>query len=102
MGTLIANLLTGSFIVERLFAIPGGLACQILCHSITARDYNIIMGVTISLGVFVGPATCSWTGASSTRAREARRVTSILGKDTRYQPLNKASISTDQISPVSY
>ena len=51
LGTLIANLLTGSFIVERLFAIPG--LGKYFVDSITARDYNIIMGVTIFLGVFV-------------------------------------------------
>lgn len=51
LGTLIANLLTGSFIVERLFAIPG--LGKYFVDSITARDYNIIMGVTIFLGIFV-------------------------------------------------
>ncbi|MEI3405154.1 MAG: ABC transporter permease subunit, partial [Christensenellales bacterium] len=50
-----ANLLTGSFIVERLFAIPG--LGKYFVDSITARDYNIIMGVTIFLGVFV--VTCN-------------------------------------------
>ena len=55
LGTLIANLLTGSFIVERLFAIPG--LGKYFVDSITARDYNIIMGVTIFLGVFV--VTCN-------------------------------------------
>lgn len=51
LGTLIANLLTGSFIVERLLAIPG--LGKYFVDSITARDYNIIMGVTIFLGIFV-------------------------------------------------
>ena len=51
LGTLIANLLTGSFIVERLFAIPG--LGKYFVDSITARDYNVIMGVTIFLGIFV-------------------------------------------------
>ncbi len=51
LGTLIANLLTGSFIVERLFAIPG--LGKYFVDSITSRDYNIIMGVTIFLGLFV-------------------------------------------------
>ncbi len=55
LGTLIANLLTGSFIVERLFAIPG--LGKYFVDSITARDYNIIMGVTIFLGIFV--VTCN-------------------------------------------
>ena len=51
LGTLIANLLTGSFIVERLFAIP--CLGKYFVDSITARDYNVIMGVTIFLGIFV-------------------------------------------------
>ena len=51
LGTLIANLLTGSFVIERLFAIPG--LGKYFVDSITARDYNIIMGVTIFLGIFV-------------------------------------------------
>ena len=51
LGTLIANLLTGSFIVERLFAIPG--LGKYFVDSISSRDYNIIMGVTIFLGIFV-------------------------------------------------
>ncbi len=51
LGTLIANLLTGSFIVERLFAIPG--IGKYFVDSISARDYNIIMGVTLFLGIFV-------------------------------------------------
>lgn len=51
LGTLIANLLTGSFIVERLFAIPG--IGKYFVDSISSRDYNIIMGVTIFLGIFV-------------------------------------------------
>ena len=51
IGCVLANLLTGSFIVERLFAIPG--LGKYFVDSITARDYNIIMGVTIFLGVFV-------------------------------------------------
>ncbi|MDO5299725.1 MAG: ABC transporter permease [Clostridia bacterium] len=55
LGTLIANLLTGSFIVERLFAIPG--LGKYFVDSITSRDYNIIMGVTIFLGIFV--VTCN-------------------------------------------
>ena len=51
LGTLIANLVTGTFNVGRLFAIPG--LGKYFVDSITARDYNIIMGVTIFLGVFV-------------------------------------------------
>ncbi len=51
LGTLIANLLTGSFIVERLFAIPG--IGKYFVDSITSRDYNVIMGVTVFLGIFV-------------------------------------------------
>ena len=55
LGTLIANLLTGSFVVERLFAIPG--LGKYFVDSISSRDYNVIMGVTIFLGIFV--VTCN-------------------------------------------
>lgn len=51
LGTLIAALLTGSFIVERLYAIPG--IGKYFVDSISGRDYNIIMGITIFFGVFV-------------------------------------------------
>lgn len=45
LGPVSAQILTGSFVVERLFAIPG-LAYWIV-NSIYSRDYPVILGVTI-------------------------------------------------------
>ena len=45
LGPVTAQILTGSFVVERIFAIPG--LGEWLIHSIYNRDYPVIMGVTI-------------------------------------------------------
>lgn len=45
LGPTIAGLLTGSFVIEKIFAIPG--LGQHFVNSITNRDYTTIMGVTI-------------------------------------------------------
>jgi oligopeptide transport system permease protein len=44
-GPLLASLLTGSFVVENIFAIPGLGSSFVL--SIQDRDYTVIMGVTL-------------------------------------------------------
>jgi oligopeptide transport system permease protein len=51
IGPLIASLLTGSFIIEKIFTIPG-LGHEFV-GAITSRDYPLIMGTTIFLAVFV-------------------------------------------------
>lgn len=51
LGTLVAGLLTGSFIIERLYAIPG--IGKYYVESIGARDYNVILGMTVFFGIFV-------------------------------------------------
>jgi oligopeptide transport system permease protein len=45
IGPLAAMLVTGSFIVEELFAIPG--IGRTFVTSISARDYGVIMGTTL-------------------------------------------------------
>lgn len=45
IGPLAASLLTGSFIVETIFAIPG--LGQYFVTSIYNRDYTVILGVTV-------------------------------------------------------
>ncbi len=45
LGTLTANIFTGSFVVEKIFGIPG--IGSWFVNSITNRDYTIIMGLTI-------------------------------------------------------
>lgn len=50
-GPMIAYLLTGSFVVESLFTIPG-IGSEFV-SSVTNRDYTLIMGLTIFLGALV-------------------------------------------------
>lgn len=51
LGPLSALLLTGNFVVEHVFAIPGlGSA---FVDSISNRDYTLIMGTTVFFGVFL-------------------------------------------------
>ena len=45
MGPMIAFILTGSFVVERIFSIPG--MGKFFVDSITNRDYTVLMGLTI-------------------------------------------------------
>lgn len=45
LGPVSAHILTGSFIVERVFAIPG--MGEWMIHSIFNRDYPVIMGITV-------------------------------------------------------
>ncbi len=51
LGPTIANLLTGSFVVEQIFAIPG-LGVHFVT-SVNQRDYTTIMGVTIFYATFL-------------------------------------------------
>lgn len=51
MGPLLAYTVTGSFIVEKIFTIPG-LGGEFI-SSITNRDYTVIMGTTIFLASLV-------------------------------------------------
>jgi oligopeptide transport system permease protein len=44
-GPLSANILVGSFVVEKIFALPG--LGQWFINSITNRDYPVIMGLTV-------------------------------------------------------
>lgn len=45
LGMLTANILTGSFIIEKIFGIPGLGGWFI--NSVTNRDYTVIMGITV-------------------------------------------------------
>lgn len=51
VGPMLAYTLTGSFIVEKIFTIPG-LGGEFV-SSITNRDYTVIMGTTIFLAALV-------------------------------------------------
>lgn len=50
-GPMFAFLLTGSFVIESVFSIPG--IGQTMVSAITTRDYTMIMAVTIFLGFLV-------------------------------------------------
>lgn len=50
-GPMLASILTGSFVIESIFSIPG-LGSSFVT-SITARDYPTVMGVTIFFGALL-------------------------------------------------
>ena len=45
LGPLIASIMTGSFVIEKIFSIPG-IGRQFV-DSITNRDYTVILGFTV-------------------------------------------------------
>ncbi len=45
MGTMVSNLVAGSFVIEKIFGIPG--LGKFFVESISNRDYTLIMGTTI-------------------------------------------------------
>ncbi|MFD2616735.1 ABC transporter permease [Terrilactibacillus laevilacticus] len=45
LGTLAAGILTGTFVIEKIFAIPG--MGKYFVDSINSRDYPVIMGTTV-------------------------------------------------------
>lgn len=45
LGPLVVSILTGSFVIEKIFGIPG-LGSEFV-ESVTNRDYTIIMGTTV-------------------------------------------------------
>ena len=50
-GPLIAAILSGSFVVEVIFAIPG--LGKHLVQSVTNRDYPLILGLTLVFSVML-------------------------------------------------
>lgn len=51
LGTLVASILTGSFVIEKIFAIPG--MGKYFVESINQRDYPVIMGTTVFYSVIL-------------------------------------------------
>lgn len=51
VGPMFANLMTGSFVVEKIFTIPG--LGRDFVSAITNRDYTMIMGTTIILATLI-------------------------------------------------
>ncbi|MBF0708639.1 ABC transporter permease [Alkalihalobacillus hwajinpoensis] len=51
LGTLVAGILTGSFVIEKIFAIPG--MGKYFINGINDRDYPVIMGTTVFYSAFL-------------------------------------------------
>lgn len=51
LGPTVANLFTGSFVIEKIFAIPG--MGSYFVNSVTQRDYTTIMGMTVFYAAFL-------------------------------------------------
>jgi oligopeptide transport system permease protein len=51
LGPMIASLLTGSFVIEKVFAIPG--MGKHFVESVGNRDYTVLMGITIFYALFL-------------------------------------------------
>ena len=51
LGPTIANLLTGSFVIEKIFAIPG--IGKYFVDGVTQRDYTTIMSMTVFYAAFL-------------------------------------------------
>jgi oligopeptide transport system permease protein len=51
IGPLIAAVMTGNFVVERLFMIPG--IGRYFVSAVSERDYSVILGITIFYGAFM-------------------------------------------------
>lgn len=50
-GPMLASIVTGSLVVEKIFAVPG--IGRAFVNSITGRDYPLIMGTTIVLATLI-------------------------------------------------
>ncbi len=50
-GPMVASILTGSFVIEKIFAIPG--ASKHLVDGVTNRDYPLILGMTLLFSVLL-------------------------------------------------
>jgi oligopeptide transport system permease protein len=50
-GPLLAGVLTGTLVLERVFAIPG--IGNVFFNSITNRDYTLLLGVTVLFSIFL-------------------------------------------------
>ena len=50
MGPTVASVLTGTFVIEALFAIPG--MGKYYVESVSNNDYSLVLGMTIFYGVF--------------------------------------------------
>ena len=56
VGPMIAMVVTGSFVIEKVFGIPG--IGSLFTSSVLTRDYTLIMGITVFFSVFL--VFCTW------------------------------------------
>jgi oligopeptide transport system permease protein len=72
-GPILGFLITGSFVIEQIFAIPG--IGRYYVTAVTARDYSVVMGLTVLLSIIVIVANMVVDilyGVLDPRTREAR------------------------------
>ncbi len=72
-GPILGFLITGSFIIEQIFAIPG--IGRYYVTAVTGRDYSVVMGLTVLLSIIVILANLVVDilyGILDPRTREAR------------------------------
>ena len=51
LGPTVASVLTGTFVIESIFAIPG--MGKYYVESVTQNDYSMILGMTVFYGMFL-------------------------------------------------
>lgn len=51
LGPVVASVLTGTFVIESIFAIPG--MGKYYVESVTTQDYPIVLGMTVFYGTFL-------------------------------------------------
>lgn len=51
LGPIVASVLTGTFVIESMFAVPG--MGKYYVESIQTYDYTIVLGITVFYGVFL-------------------------------------------------
>lgn len=55
LGPVVASVLTGTFVIESIFAIPG--MGKYYVESVTQNDYSMVLGMTVFYGLFL--VTCN-------------------------------------------
>jgi oligopeptide transport system permease protein len=51
LGPLLGYLVTGTFVIENIFAVPG--IARFYVASVVGRDYTVVLGLTVMLAVLI-------------------------------------------------
>ncbi|MEG0019998.1 MAG: ABC transporter permease [Oscillospiraceae bacterium] len=51
MGPMVASVLTGTFVIEAMFVVPG--MGKYYVESIQTQDYTVVLGITVFYGIFL-------------------------------------------------